>query len=99
MTTYCFDLDGTICTDSDGLYSFCKPILERVEQVRRLYQSGHTIIIHTARSRMREFVTLDQLSEWGVPYHHLVMGKPKADLYIDDKGVEADDFFSDSFGL
>lgn len=97
--TYCFDIDGTICNDTDGHYEFCTPYAERVRLIRGLYSSGHTIIIHTARSSKRLGLTVDQLASWKVPYHHLIMGKPKADLYIDDKGVEADDFFSDSFGL
>ncbi len=30
----------------------------------------------------------------GVNYHELFMGKPAGDLYIDDKGIKDEDFFS-----
>jgi len=33
------------------------------------------------------------LRKWGLEYHKLIMGKPAGDVYIDDKGVRADDFF------
>jgi len=38
-------------------------------------------------------LTKQQLEEWGVKYHELIMGKPHADYFIDDKGVNADEFF------
>ena len=40
-------------------------------------------------------LTRQQLEEWGVKYHELIMGKPHADLFIDDKGINCDDFFKD----
>ena len=38
-------------------------------------------------------LTKQQLEEWGVKYHELIMGKPHADYFIDDKGVKDEDFF------
>ena len=38
-------------------------------------------------------LTRDQLDEWGVKYHELIMGKPHADYFIDDKGWQCDSFF------
>ena len=38
-------------------------------------------------------LTKQQLEEWGVKYHELIMGKPHADFFIDDKGVKDEDFF------
>jgi hypothetical protein len=40
-------------------------------------------------------LTKEQLSEWGVKYHDLFLGKPAGDFYIDDKGIRDDDFFTD----
>ena len=40
-------------------------------------------------------LTKDQLDEWGCKYNELIMGKPHSDLFIDDKGVNCDDFFRD----
>ena len=38
--------------------------------------------------------TKEQLEEWGVKHHDLFLGKPAGDLYIDDKGMKDEDFFT-----
>ena len=38
-------------------------------------------------------LTKQQLDDWGVKYNELIMGKPHADFFIDDKGVKDEDFF------
>ena len=38
-------------------------------------------------------LTKQQIEEWGVKYNELIMGKPHADFFIDDKGVKDEDFF------
>ena len=38
-------------------------------------------------------LTQSQLKEWGAKYHELIMGKPHADYFIDDKGINSDEFF------
>jgi len=45
-----------------------------------------------ANSRFREITEL-QLKLWGCKYHKLVLGKPSGDYYIDDKGINSDEFF------
>ena len=40
-------------------------------------------------------ITKNQLDIWGVKHHQLFLGKPKADLYIDDKGINDKRFFND----
>ena len=106
MTTYVFDLDGTLCTTvDDGDYSKAKPIKDRVKVVNKLHDDGHTIKILSARGMGRyednsvavyeEFyeLTLDQLEKWGVKFDNLFLGKPSGDFYIDDKGMWDYDFF------
>tara|TARA_R110000737_G_scaffold179719_1_gene203780 strand:- start:326 stop:673 length:348 start_codon:yes stop_codon:yes gene_type:complete len=104
--TYVFDIDGTLCTLSDGKYENATPIQERIDQVNSLYYDGHKIILNTARgmgrtensprwaTRLFENLTKKQLEGWGVKYHHLFMGKPSGDIYIDDKGMRDEDFFN-----
>ena len=50
---YCFDLDGTICNtpiiNDKPAYHEANPIPFMVEQVNRLFDEGHKIIIMTAR--------------------------------------------------
>ena len=40
-------------------------------------------------------LTQQQLKEWGVRYHELIMGKPHADMFIDDKAWPDTTFFND----
>ena len=37
-----------------------------------------------------------QLTKWGVKYHALFFGKPRAVLYVDDRGVSDEEFFPES---
>ncbi len=88
---WCFDLDGTICTESCA-YEDAKPVVRVVNRINDLYQKGHTIIIATARGAAsgkdwRELIE-SQLKVWGVMYHRLVTTKPYADYYIDNKSVD-----------
>jgi hypothetical protein len=108
-TTFVFDIDGTICTNTNGAYELAIPIEERIGVVNRLYDEGATIILNTARG-MGTFMndrslaelkwadfTKEQLSRWGIRYHALFFGKPAGDLYIDDKALRDLDFFKSSF--
>ncbi len=89
--TYCVDLDGTLCTESCP-YEEAQPIALTIDKVNRLYHQGHRILIHTARGAAsgRDWRPLveSQLAAWSVQYHALVMGKPYADFYIDNKAVD-----------
>lgn len=98
---FCFDLDGTLCRsrEENQEYKDVEPIKGMCALVRRLKCSGHYIIIYTARN----MVTFDGnvgkiikhqvpiIQEWlkkhDVPYDELVVGKPHADYFVDDKGV------------
>lgn len=94
---YCFDLDKTICYSS-RFYDSAKPIKKRIKKINSLYDNGDYIIIETARGSVSginyEDITKKQLQEWGLKYHQLRVGvKIYADYYIDDKAVNAKDFF------
>jgi len=103
---YVIDIDGTICsTEEDGDYTKAFPFMGRINQINKLYDQGDEIIYYTARGMGRggdntdlarnEFymITHMQLHAWGAKFHGLILGKPSGDLYIDDKGVNADEFF------
>ncbi len=105
---YCFDIDGTLCSQypESGDYAESTPVLERIAIVNKLYDEGHKIILLTARGMGRTnndqigaykclyTFTENQLKEWGVKFHELFMGKPEADIFIDDKGMKDSDFFT-----
>ena len=104
--TYVIDIDGTICTNTNGDYDKARPLKSRIQKVNELYDEGHTIHFLTARGmgrtgnsatfayRLLYKKTKEQLDSWGVKYHKLFMGKPSGDIYIDDKGMKDEDFFN-----
>jgi len=97
MIKYAIDIDGTICDNTWGNYEEAVPNLERIDYINYLYESGNEIKMFTARGSATkkdwfEF-TKKQLESWGLKYHHLIMGKPDADIFIDDKAI------NDSFWL
>ena len=100
---YCFDLDNTLVTHPRvaGDYGTVRPIPHAIEFLRYLKARGNTIIIHTAR-RMRTHagnqgrvmadvgdITLDTLRRLDIPFDEIYFGKPHADVYIDDKALNA----------
>lgn len=100
---YCFDIDGTLCyTPNNELgkpdYVNAKPFPFMVEQVNRLYDEGHYIILQTARGKGSGIdwtdYTKEQLDNWGYKYHELfpMFCKPTADIFVDDKGVNVVDW-------
>lgn len=93
---YCFDIDGTLCTNTNGDYEKAKPFYEVITQVNRLFDEGHQIILYTARGSTTGIdwkeLTEHQLKDWNVHYHELFMGKPTADVYIDDKAINSTDW-------
>lgn len=104
---YVIDIDGTICTETGGDYEKAEPFLDRIEYINKLHDAGHEIVYHTARG-MGRFngdrgsaivmfyeLTTDQLLAWGAKYDDLILGKPAADAYIDNKGIDFNKFFGE----
>ena len=95
---YCFDIDGTICTlTQGGKYGRARPFTDVIKKINELYDSGNTIKMFTARGSVsgKDYtqLTAQQLDRWGVKYHELIMNrKPHYDLLIDDKAVNVEDW-------
>lgn len=93
---YCFDVDGVICDSKDGDYSNASPKPDVIAIINRLASEGHYVIFFTARGSETGIdwadVTKRQLQEWGVTYQELRFGKPAADIYVDDRGVNVRDW-------
>jgi phosphatidate phosphatase PAH1 len=104
---YVVDIDGTICSITDGKYDDAVPNEDRIAKINKLYDEGNQIIYLTARGMGRSGnnadlakkifyeLTRNQLDRWGCKYHKLFLGKPSGDYYIDDKGMNANEFFGD----
>ena len=94
---FCFDIDGTICTQTKGDYKNAKPYPKARKAINYLYDNGHTIIFFTSRfmnrynakkSLVKKYgyiFTKNQLTKWGFKFHKLNMYKPFYDVIIDDK--------------
>ena len=93
------DIDDTICkggTPQD--YSTAKPIIDRINKVNKLFDSGNIIVYWTARGTKSGInwysLTKNQLDSWGCKYSELRMGKPNYDLFIDDKNINSETYFN-----
>lgn len=107
ILTYCVDIDGTICKNNNNRYENSVPYADRILQINNLYDQGHIIKYFTARGMGRhkdsiilaqkDFfdITYNQLTSWGCKFHSLILGKPSADFYIDDKSINDKEFFKD----
>ena len=91
MNVYAIDIDGLLCNETLGDYKNAIPDKDSIKVVNELYKSGNTIKIFTGRGSAtgidwRDF-THTQLTEWGVKYHELILGKPVCDIIVDDKAI------------
>lgn len=81
------DMDGVICEETKP-YKKAKPIVGVQEKINHwMLYMGYTIVIHTSRRERDRKLTVNWLKEHGVLYDKLIMGKPKGDMYIDDKAI------------
>ena len=94
------DIDDTICYNKNNSldYNSCQPYLDRIQKINNLYDAGHTIIYWTARGTLTNInwfdITLMQLTKWNCKFNELRMGKPYYDLFIDDKNISSNCFFT-----
>ena len=106
---YYIDIDGTICEDipkkgkDEATYRSQQPFYKRIEQINKLYDEGHTIVFYTARGLKSgrgephyRPITEQQLKEWGCKYHELCFKGHNGDYFIDDRGINAGDFFNET---
>ena len=101
---YYVDIDETICRyEGERNYPDALPIEKNIEKINDLYDSGNTGVYWTARGTTTGIdwrdVTERQFSKWGVKYHELKFGKPNYDLFIDDKNIGSERFFSENHNV
>ncbi len=93
---YAIDIDGVLCDEMLGEYEKSTPDHRVIRKVNQLYDEGHEIKIFTGRGSAtgidwRDF-TIKQLNSWGVKFHELILGKPVADVFVDDKAINIKDW-------
>jgi capsule biosynthesis phosphatase len=106
--TYVIDIDETICEiiKPGMIYIDAVPKLDVINQLNKLYDQGHTIILFTARGmktynndirKIYQYV-YPVIEKWckkhNVKYHQLIMGKPWGEnvFYVDDKNLTISEF-------
>lgn len=95
---YVFDIDGTILESDiheDGTYFVLKYNIEMIKKINSLYEKGNQIIIYTGRHWNHLINTKKDLDYIGLKYHTLIMGKPVADFYVDDKAMRPEEFLNE----
>jgi glycerol-3-phosphate cytidylyltransferase len=102
MKTYAFDIDGTICTLTNGDYLKAEPFPDMISIINKLFEEGNCVKIFTARGASSgkdwTVATQKQLEDWGVKYTELITNKkPSFDLLIDDKAIKPEDFKENYF--
>ena len=93
---YCFDIDVTICS-TNCEYEDAKPYENVINKINSLYNSGNIIILFTSRGTGSGIdwstFTKKQVDSWGVKYHELLFGKPRYDVFIDDRGINNKEWY------
>jgi hydroxymethylpyrimidine pyrophosphatase-like HAD family hydrolase len=80
------DMDGTICQELSPFdRPLAKPLAGALDGVNKLVAEGHTVVIWTARGWDQYRVTKKWLDDHGFQYAQILMGKPIANLIIDDR--------------
>ena len=110
MARFVIDIDDTISKwdDSRDYVNFI-PYNHMIERINDLHKAGHTIVLFTARGMVStggnkyriETEIRGPLEKWlkknKVKYHELIMGKPQADYYVDDKNLSISEFLKGEF--
>lgn len=82
------DLDGVVCTEERTFErALAKPMEGAREALASLRAAGHTIVIYTGRGWPEYRMTKDWLDQHGMSYDAIHMGKPIANVWIDDRAL------------
>lgn len=80
------DIDGTICNELSPFdRPLAKPLPGALESINKYVRDGHTVIFWTGRGWDQYRVTKKWLDDHGFQYSQLLMGKPIANIIIDDR--------------
>jgi hypothetical protein len=86
VINYLIDIDGTITEDVPNedpeRMKIVLPFPDAVETIRKWYSEGHVITFFTSRTEDLRKITEDWVSEHQIPFHFLVMGKPRGGNYV-----------------
>jgi len=91
--TIMVDLDGVLCSE-EAFFDrpLAEPIAGAQAALRKLRAAGYVVVVYTARGWGEYPMTRRWLDEHGFEYDGLHMGKPIADVWIDDRAVRFTDW-------
>ena len=93
------DIDGTICPEgSPGDRPQVEPLPGAVSAVNRLTDGGHVVVLWTGRGWDEYIATKTWLDDHGFRYAQILMGKPIANLIIDDRARRFEGWDKDYVG-
>lgn len=82
------DIDGVICTEEKTFERpLARPIDGAQEAIAALRKAGHTVVLYTGRGWPEYRATKAWLDQHGFEYDGIQMGKPIADIWIDDRAI------------
>ena len=82
------DMDGVICDEMPTFErSLATPMPGAKAGMQALRDLGYWVIIHTARGWSELMMTVAWLRDHDIAYDQLIMGKPQAEIVIDDRAV------------
>jgi len=85
------DIDGVLTKETYGFgkeyYPKRTPNKFNIESLNDYKRRGFIIVLHSARYPEDLNITKKWLKKYKVPYDKLILGKPQAEFYADDRGV------------
>lgn len=102
--TLCVDVDDTICFTENFDYTASTPNEPVVAKLREAHARGWRIVLHTARGQGRSGGRIETIADeihaeiadfctrFDVPFDEIVVGKPLARWYVDDKALRPAEF-------
>ena len=87
----CIDIDGILTKETEGFgkkyYPKRTPNTYNIKTLQDYKKRGFQIILYSARYREDIDMTTKWLDKNQVPYDNVILGKPQAEVYVDDRAV------------
>ena len=102
--TMVVDVDDTILVTENRDYEHSKPVVPVVVKLREAREKGWRIVLYTARGMGRSNGNISEVADQvfrevatfcerhDVPYDEIILGKPWAAMYVDDKALRPGEF-------
>lgn len=94
MKIVAVDIDGVLTKEEKGfgdeVYMKRTPVKRAIEILKDYKRRGFKIILHSSRHHEDIRITRKWLATHRVPHDEIILGKPKADVYIDNRMEDLD---------